>query len=216
MGGHAGRCGVSRVLALRHRLDAGPDHTVAIPRAATWLNANDRGGWQTRFMDTADWRKAGRVAARDARLPAMERAYVLAELRFGNRRLRDHANYAPTVKAVLDGFVDAEVFPDDNLNCLIGPDLRIGPVQAAESLLIHVWPVSSRSAADFDWAYTGSNARVRHALADGALGEGLAALCGIAPDWTPWIAGRTAATAARLERLPMCRRCAAVIDAGGG
>ncbi|ROP45933.1 hypothetical protein [Pseudokineococcus lusitanus] len=97
---------------------------------ASWLSANDRSrGWQRRQRITLAWRSAGtwawRQQLRDVRL---QRAHIVAVLHHGLGPRRDPANSAPTVKALVDGLVDAGrgLLPDDDDRHLLGPDLRLG------------------------------------------------------------------------------------------
>lgn len=101
--------------------------TVTIPAPAPWLNANQT---HKRRPDKLIrlWRDAGLVHARYARLPKLQRAHILAELRFGDNRRRDAGNFYPTLKALVDGLVDYRLLPDDSDDYLVGPDLRRGPV----------------------------------------------------------------------------------------
>lgn len=132
------------VLDLRHRVDGEPDHSVRIAVAAGWLTSNQRGAWTKHHKLIAQWRQMAAWAAVRARVPQLGRAYVLAELRFTDRRRRDPANWYPTVKAAIDGFVDADVLPGDWSYHLIGPDMRIGPVAGIGhgALHLHLWEVA--------------------------------------------------------------------------
>jgi crossover junction endodeoxyribonuclease RusA len=130
-------------LALRVHVEGEPGHSVRVASPGKWLNANDRGAWQRHSPVVQQWRAAAGWAARVARVPHLTRVYVLAELRFGIRRRRDPGNWYPTVKACVDGIVDAGVLDNDSSDYLIGPDMRVGPVDAAPgSLTLHLWALS--------------------------------------------------------------------------
>lgn len=105
--------------------------TLTIPAPAAWLNANGRVDRRRQTPDRRAWRDAGLVYARQAKLPALARAHMVAELRFTDTRRRDPHNYYPTVKAVVDGLVDYGLLPDDSSEYLVGPDLRLGPTITA-------------------------------------------------------------------------------------
>lgn len=92
----------------------------------SWLSANERTHWSRRARVTRAWRSTTAALARDAGLPALQRAHVFAVLHHGDRRRRDPANSGPTVKAAVDGLVDAGVLPDDDDVHLVGPDVRLG------------------------------------------------------------------------------------------
>ena len=48
---------------------------------------------------------------------------IWAYFRFTNNRRRDTGNLYPTIKALVDGFVDAELLPDDCDGTVDGPHL---------------------------------------------------------------------------------------------
>lgn len=133
------------VLALRHPIDAEPTYTMRVPAATGWLTANDRGHWTKHAGLIAQWRQHAGWAARRAKLPKLDRVYILAELRFRDRRRRDPANWYPTVKASVDGLCDVGVLPGDWSHHVIGPDLRLGPIAhiGIGVLLLHLWPVTT-------------------------------------------------------------------------
>ena len=85
--------------------------TVRVP-AALWLTANGRDHWATKSRRTSHLRQLGFLAARN--LPAVDRANVVAVIGYPTARRADPANAAPTVKALLDGAVDAGLLPDDD------------------------------------------------------------------------------------------------------
>ena len=85
--------------------------TVRVP-AALWLSANGRDHWATKSRRTRHLRQLGFLAARD--LPALDRANVTTVIGYPTARRSDPANAAPTVKALLDGAVDAGLLPDDD------------------------------------------------------------------------------------------------------
>lgn len=122
-------------------VDGLPDYQLFIPADGPgWLNSNDNAGgrlFYRRSKVVAAWREAAAWKARQARIPRLPRAYVIAELCFNDRRRRDPANFYPTVKAAIDGLVDAGVLPDDSGDYLVGPDMRLGPrVDAGRGLLV--------------------------------------------------------------------------------
>lgn len=107
-----------------------------------WITANQRLHWSSRSRLTRQWREYAAAEAEHAGIPAMTGAYIKAELRFGDKRRRDPANWAPTAKAAVDGLVDAGLFPDDNSTVLIGPDMRMGPVVRRDlrGLFLTIYP----------------------------------------------------------------------------
>jgi len=93
-----------------------------------WVSANDRGHWRPRAALVAEWRRAGAIYARKARLPRIDGTVVLTALvhRIDNRRA-DAANMYPTIKAVIDGVVDHGVLPDDANKYVTATVIKPGP-----------------------------------------------------------------------------------------
>ena len=85
--------------------------TIDIP-AAFWLSANVNPHWAAKARRTRHLRQLGFMAAR--KQPAMDRANLAAVISYPTARRADPSNAAPTVKALLDGIVDAGVLPDDD------------------------------------------------------------------------------------------------------
>jgi hypothetical protein len=56
---------------------------------------------------------------------------------FQDERRRDVANYYPTVKAAIDGFVDAGIITDDDHTHFIGPDMRLGGKSPKHTTTFH-------------------------------------------------------------------------------
>lgn len=98
--------------------------------AREWLTANDRLFWRKRADITKSWRDLAWTRALHDRIPPMDSALIVCELRFTDKRRRDPANWAPTAKAAVDGLVDAGVFADDHADIITGPDMRMGPTVA--------------------------------------------------------------------------------------
>src|SRR4051794_39840417 len=88
--------------------------TLDIARPDEWVTANHREHFMVRAAKTKAWRDAAAVHARAAGIPALDKVRITAqECPSGNRR-RDVDRVALTVKACIDGIVDAGVIPDDN------------------------------------------------------------------------------------------------------
>jgi crossover junction endodeoxyribonuclease RusA len=107
-----------------------------------FLTANGRGVWMKWHKLTATWRLNAAWAARMAGIPRQgERVRVVAELRFTSKRRRDVANWYPTVKACIDGLVDAHVLVDDSDTYVQGPDMRVGPSDSNGCVVLHLMPI---------------------------------------------------------------------------
>lgn len=95
--------------------------TFTIP-ADLWLSANQRPHWAQKAKRTKALREYGRFNAvagmADRDLGTTHVAAFIGYLRNGKA---DPANAAPTVKALIDGLVDAGVWADDDSTHVIGP-----------------------------------------------------------------------------------------------
>lgn len=96
------------------------DLTITIP-AALWLSANQRLHWAPKAKRTKAIRQLGWHAAVGADLPTRDVDHVAAFIGYPRNGKADPANAAPTVKALIDGMVDAGVWPDDDSTHVLGP-----------------------------------------------------------------------------------------------
>ena len=120
--------------------------TIALPSGMELLNANDRDGhWARRKRVTAALREGAGWLARTGRVPALQRAHILAVYEPPDRRRRDPANLYASFKACIDGLVDAGVLPDDDAAHLDGPDMRIGDVCRGGRLILCLTEVAAAS-----------------------------------------------------------------------
>jgi crossover junction endodeoxyribonuclease RusA len=83
------------------------------------LNMNDRQHHQARARSVKPWKEAAYYAAcawrpgpRARRLDGLQLVTCLLPVR--GRKVRDPHNYAPTMKAIIDGLTAAELWPDDS------------------------------------------------------------------------------------------------------
>ena len=95
---------------------------------AETLNSNQRLHFAVKADRTSAIRANAFATARAKKFEAMYIAHCLCHISFGDKRRRDPANYYPTIKACIDGFVDAGLLADDDHKHLIGPDMRIDSV----------------------------------------------------------------------------------------
>lgn len=121
-----------------------PTYTLWVPAPDQWLSSNQRIHWAQRSRRTSAWRKAAGCLARAAKIPSLGPSRVVAELHMTPRRRArvDPANYGLTAKPVVDGLVDAKIWPDDSSSWVIGPDMRLGaPTKKGqpEGLLLLIW-----------------------------------------------------------------------------
>lgn len=100
--------------------------TLVVPAPAEWISSNDRHHHQVRARLTRAWRMAGLIHGRNARIPTLNRASITAHVHKPRGGRYDPGNLYPTAKALVDGFVDAGILPDDDWKHLDGPDMRHG------------------------------------------------------------------------------------------
>lgn len=84
--------------------------------------------WAVKARATAVLRQFGADLLGSQLQPVTGPVRVVYEFRFRDHRRRDVGNLMPSVKAFTDGITDAHIWPDDNGDWVIGPDLRQGPV----------------------------------------------------------------------------------------
>lgn len=113
--------------------------TILFPAPAKLLSANDRDHWRKRAELVRYWRQRTHLAARH--LGPQPPSVVHLTLPVRDRRRRDPMNYYPTLKAVVDGLVDAGCWPDDTpdyvrtVEPVLDPDadvvmIRLEPMEA--------------------------------------------------------------------------------------
>lgn len=110
--------------------------TISFPRPTpALLSMNDRHHWRRRASDVKLWRRAAYFAARAYDQPP---SMVCVTLDVPDARRRDPANYFATVKPIVDGLVDAGLWPDDTPEwvTVVEPTLRI--VGRGQPLLVSV------------------------------------------------------------------------------
>ena len=88
------------------------------------LTTNQRLHWRQRADRTRTIRTLAHVLYHQARFGCFDRVHVTVEVSYPDRRRRDVHNLLPTVKAAIDGMVDAGMLDDDSDRYLVGPDLR--------------------------------------------------------------------------------------------
>lgn len=96
---------------------------ILIP-SAQMLSLNDRGDRRRTTPTVKNLRTTAMIRARAAGIGQSDKLRLVAWLRFPDARRRDPHNYMPTLKAMVDGFVDAGVLTDDDKHHLQGPDPR--------------------------------------------------------------------------------------------
>lgn len=117
--------------------------TLPISRA-NLLTANDKPHWARKAALTKQLRRWGYLLGREGQGVArlhLTRARVEFEFAYPDRRRRDRSNLAPTVKALMDGLIDAGLLPDDADRYLDGPHTVIADRLAAGRLGVPMYEV---------------------------------------------------------------------------
>lgn len=119
-------------------------YTFTFPTPAPKLSLNDRDHWAVKAATTKAWRTAAFVACRNAGLRDLPPCLVRVTFTVRNNRRADPSNLLPTVKACVDGMVDAGAWTDDNSEwvSILEPkrlvDRAAGPTPP---VLIECWPM---------------------------------------------------------------------------
>lgn len=87
---------------------------LVLPWSAPPIRENDREHWRQKAERTKAVRAAAGVLARNQRVRRMARAEIRLVWTVTDRRRRDAAAPNPTLKAAIDGLVDADVLDDDH------------------------------------------------------------------------------------------------------
>lgn len=90
----------------------GFSYTIELPAGIPLLNANDRHHWSKKAGVTATIRSIARGQATGK--PQLDKVKIRAVYYAPDNRRRDVSNLFPSVKASVDGIVDAGVLKDDS------------------------------------------------------------------------------------------------------
>lgn len=99
---------------------------LEVPAPAGWINSNQRLHRMAVAKLTKAWREAGATAAEGIE-PFTGLVHITAHISKPRAGRWDPNNLWPTVKAAVDGMVDAGLLVDDDWEHVIGPDMRRGP-----------------------------------------------------------------------------------------
>lgn len=98
------------------------DIRIDLPFLLPPLAANQRLHWAKKAAVTRAVRDTANMLARHHKAPKAQRVVVTLHYRPKQRRHRDRHNLYPTVKALVDGIVDAGVVPTDTAEHLSAPE----------------------------------------------------------------------------------------------
>lgn len=102
-----------------------PDRIRTYPHGL--MSQNTRAGhWGARKEVAAYWRRIALIHARRHQLPHLGRVRIVVTVHKPHNRKYDAGNLYPVGKALVDGFVDQGLVPDDDNAHVIGPDMRAG------------------------------------------------------------------------------------------
>lgn len=100
----------------------------------SWLSSNMRLHWAAKSKRVAWLRDDAKSVAwswrRSMKGGFTDPVHITAHIGYATNGRADPANAHPTVKALVDGLVDAGVLIDDSHEWVIGPDYRRDPVKA--------------------------------------------------------------------------------------
>ncbi len=102
------------------------------------LSANTRHHWSVNREVARTWRHLATTAARTQGIPTIQRGRVVVTFHKATARRYDPGNLAPVSKAIVDGLVDAGVFPDDSHEYVVGPDHRAGEKTTTPHVVISI------------------------------------------------------------------------------
>ena len=102
--------------------------TLTVPCSLPVMNSNHRPHWTVKAGQTKAWRDMAYWTALNVLAPYSpdEQVHITATFHRPTARKYDPANWYPTVKAVIDGLVDAGILVDDDHAHVLGPDMRAG------------------------------------------------------------------------------------------
>ena len=131
---------------------SGRTWTVALTPGRGLLFADEQAS-AGRASTVTSLQSAAVDSARDAGVPPLTQAHVVAEYRpphppAGKRRRQAPAlfepaeNLLPTAQAAVEALVDAGVLPRQP-GCLAGPVMRLGEVTAGSQLVLHITKVNA-------------------------------------------------------------------------
>lgn len=133
--------------------------TLQLPHSKPPLSMNDRGDHRTRGRKIAKVRAEAKWLATNAGLPTLQRARLALHYVPRDNRRRDAVNLCATLKACVDGLVDAGVLADDDDTRAVTPMPRIHHarpgkpgqlvlvVEALPPALVHLLPADGERTA---------------------------------------------------------------------
>ena len=123
----------------------GRTETMTVVAPCEFLSANQRLHWSKRAYLTKSWRHAAGWAARAARIypfaTQVDVTVTVHKARAGGRW--DPHNLMPTVKAAVDGMVDAKVLRDDSRDYVRRVSIEAGEPRPRNAITLVITEVSA-------------------------------------------------------------------------
>lgn len=108
-----------------------------LPAPPDWINSNDRNHFRTVAKLTKAWRAAANEAVSGYGWEQYQgRVHITAHIYKPRGGRYDPNNLWPTVKACVDGVVEAGLLRDDDHVHVVGPDMRHGGKGAAAVVFV--------------------------------------------------------------------------------
>ena len=108
-------------------------YLVELPVGLQLLNANDRDHWRKSAVKTATIRSVARGQAKG--IPKLNKVKIRAVYYAPDNRRRDVSNLFPSVKAAVDGIVDAGVLKDDSDKFVVALEIVRGDFNVSKGQL---------------------------------------------------------------------------------
>jgi crossover junction endodeoxyribonuclease RusA len=102
-----------------------------------YMTMNDREHWRPHAVKVKRWRKAATAATTPSTGP-LPPCHVGVVLEVPDRRRRDPHNYYPTIKALVDGLVDAGLWPDDTPNYVTTHEPAFRVTKRGQPQYVHI------------------------------------------------------------------------------
>lgn len=118
--------------------------TVKLPPGTPLLNVNKiRGHWSKNFATVRNLRRAANLLASNQRIPKnLRKVHIRGIYCPPDHRRRDSSNWFPTLKACVDGLVDAGVIHDDSDKYVVFDGIHAGEVVKKGQFILEITEVA--------------------------------------------------------------------------
>lgn len=118
---------------------------LTFPAGTKLLTANEmraKGHWSKFYTIIRSWRAMSCLIAEQQKIPLLEKVKIRAVYHPPDNRRRDTSNIFPTIKAAVDGIVDAGVLKDDSDKYVISVEMVRGSNVKLGQLVIEIIEVT--------------------------------------------------------------------------